>query len=67
MQKPSDELAAMIERLRRSGLTQAAIAREANVSRVSIWRIATDQAKQPSHQTYAKLDALCRRHCPEIR
>lgn len=62
MANTGDELASMISGLETvAGLSRAQIARAAGVSRMTVWRYAEGEARQPSHDSYERIDKLCRK------
>jgi transcriptional regulator with XRE-family HTH domain len=58
----SDPFIAMLEGLRDAGLTTTSIAREAGVSRQTLWRFTTGDSRQPSLESFNRLALVCRRH-----
>jgi len=57
MPKPLD-LTAMIMALESAGLTRAEIAQQAHMSRNTVWRLATGEAREPSYETVRKIEVL---------
>lgn len=49
----------MIAGLEASGMTRTEIATEARVSRMSVWRYAEGEAKDPKYATVQRITALC--------
>lgn len=59
MPNSADQFQAMITGLERVGLTRTEIARRSGVSRMTVWRGAIGECREPKHDTYVKLDTLC--------
>lgn len=53
-----DDFAGLIAGLESKGQTRSAIARAAGISRVTVWRIATGQARAPAYDTIQRLKRL---------
>jgi lambda repressor-like predicted transcriptional regulator len=62
-QKTADPemFAGMIAGLEQAGLSRTEIAREAGLSRNTIWRAATGMWREPDHQSVVKLDRIFQR------
>ncbi|WP_346283779.1 helix-turn-helix domain-containing protein [Sinorhizobium terangae] len=55
------EFAAIIEGLESQGMTPSEIAREAGLSRMTVWRIANGETSRPSYETVTRLKSLAAR------
>ncbi|WP_331372405.1 XRE family transcriptional regulator [Sinorhizobium chiapasense] len=54
---------AMIAGLQASGMRPSAIAREAQLSRMTIWRLTVGEGRRPSHDTVRRLERLYEARC----
>ncbi|WP_026618571.1 transcriptional regulator with XRE-family HTH domain [Ensifer sp. WSM1721] len=62
--EPSTAIAeTMIARLKASGLTPSMIARESGISRMTVWRIANGDARQPSYDTVHRIERVYEARC----
>jgi transcriptional regulator with XRE-family HTH domain len=60
----SDIFKSMIAGLSNVGMTQSDIARQSGVSRQTIWRLETGEAREPTYDTFVKLDRVYRAAVP---
>ncbi|KQV11320.1 hypothetical protein ASC97_15470 [Rhizobium sp. Root1203] len=49
---------AMIVGLESAGLTRSEIAQRAGISRMTVWRLAVGDGRQPAYQTIQRIEAL---------
>lgn len=61
MPNPGAELELMINGLKAAGLTRREIVKQTGLSRMTIWRAGIGEARAPSHETFVRLDKLCRK------
>ncbi|MCA1444700.1 XRE family transcriptional regulator [Ensifer sp. IC4062] len=54
----ADTIEAMIAGLQASGMRPSAIAREAQLSRMTVWRISVGEVSRPSHDTFARVQRV---------
>lgn len=54
----AEQIEAMLEGLRISGMTPSAIARESGVSRQTVWRLSVGEASQPSYRVVKGIEKL---------
>ncbi len=57
----ADEFAAIIAGLESQGMTPTEVAREAGLSRMTVWRIAYGETSRPSQETVTRLKSLAAR------
>ena len=57
----ADQLRSMIEGLSAAGLSRTEIGRRAGLSRMSVWRYSIGEAREAKHDSFVKLDGLCRK------
>ncbi|MDW9503045.1 XRE family transcriptional regulator [Sinorhizobium meliloti] len=54
----AEQIEAMLEGLRISGMRPSAIARESGVSRQTVWRLSVGEASQPSYRVVKGIEKL---------
>ncbi|MDX0831229.1 helix-turn-helix domain-containing protein [Sinorhizobium medicae] len=58
---PSEQFASMLEALKTDhGMTPTAIAKEAGISRATVWRLTNGDSRQPSYEVGHRIERLYR-------
>ena len=56
-----DQFANLVDALRSAGLSQSEIAMRSGLSRQTVWRYATGEARSPTLESFQKLEKLAQR------
>lgn len=54
----SADFESMVEGLKSTGMSYGAISKQSGVSRTTVWRIAVGEARQPSYDTWRKIERV---------
>ncbi|MDK1376155.1 MULTISPECIES: XRE family transcriptional regulator [unclassified Sinorhizobium] len=64
---PAERFEAMIEALRRNGMSYGEISRESGVGRSTCWRGGNGEIRQPSHQCFERIERVYQARCRETK
>jgi transcriptional regulator with XRE-family HTH domain len=64
MPNQTEQFQAMIAGLESAGLSRAEIARRAGLSRMTVWRLAEGEGREPLYRTVRAIEAVQQKFCP---